>query len=238
MQKSILQPEAFAGKSPADAYRTIFKNQHGRTIYLSLEINGTQCTITECFYTDRGGSRSEANHFKARPLKLTTTEFPVNELLNVIETQLDKKFYGMELIQNSTYDMTLDEYLNYHESLTRTKYHFLIMEGSGDIINGLPSHLRTRLKNKLHRSIYLELEYYKDGSGVVKQCCYYDRSYLRSDLKVTPPSLISCFFQYTREGILNLVNNEICCNFTHIIFIDGTEGIDLDSNTTPICGSI
>ena len=75
-------------------------------------------------------------------------------------------------------------------------------------------------------------------SGVVKQCFYYDRSYLRSDIKVTPPSLISCFFPYTREGILNLVNNEICCNFTHIIITDGTEGIDLDSNTTPICGSI
>lgn len=237
MQKSIFQPEAFAGRSPADAYRTVFKNQHGRTIYLSLEINGTQCTITDCFYTDRGG-RSEANHSKARPLKLTTTELPIYELLNVIEAQLDKKFYGVELVQSSTYDMTLNEYLNYHESLTRTKYHFLIMEGSVDTVNGLPSKLRTRLKNKLHRSIYLELEYYKDGSGVVKQCCYYDRPYLRSDLKVTPPSLISCFFPYTREGILNLVNNEICCNFTHIIITDGTEGIDLDSNTTPLCGSI
>lgn len=237
MQRSILHMEAFAGEIPADAYRTIFKNQHGRKIYLSLVINGTQCTITDCFYTDRGG-RSEANHSKARPLKLTTTEFPINELLNVIETQLDKKFYGVELVQNSTYDMTLDEYLNYRESLTRTKYHFLIMEGSGDTVNGLPSKLRTRLKNKLHRSIYLVLSYYKDGSGVVKQCFYYDRSYLRSDIKVTPPSLISCFFPYTREGILNLVNNEICCNFTHIIITDGTEGIDLDSGTTPICGSI
>lgn len=61
------------------------------------------------------------------------------------------------------------------------------MEGSGDTVNGLPSKLRTRLKNKFHRSIYLELSYYKDGSGVVKQCFYYDRPYLRSDLKVTPP---------------------------------------------------
>ena len=238
MHQSILHLEAFNDAHRENAYRTIFKNQHGRTIYLSLEINGTQCTITDCFYTDRGGGRSEANHSKARPLKLTTTELPIYELLNVIEVQLDKKFYGVELVQNSTYNMTLNEYLNYHESLTRTKYHFLIMEGSGDTVNGLPSKLKTRLKNKLHRSIYLELEYYKDGSGVVKQCFYYDRSYLRSDLEVTPPSLISCFFPYTREGILNLVNNEICCNFTHIIVTDGTEGIDLDSNTTPICGSI
>lgn len=238
MQKSILQLESFAGRSPAGAYRTIIKNQHGRTIFLSLEVNETHCTITDCFYTDRAYGRSGATYKKAKPSKQITNYCPINELLSVIESELDKKFYGMELVQSSTYDMTLDEYLNYHESLTRTKYHFLIMEGSGDNINGLPSHIRTRLKNKFHRSIYLELSYYKDGSGVVKQCCYYDRSYLRSDLKVTPPSLISCFFPYTREGILNLVNKEICCNFTHIIITDGTEGIDLDSNTTPICGSI
>lgn len=55
------------------------------------------------------------------------------------------------------------------------KYCFLIMVGDGDSYHGLPVHLRTRLKNKLHRSIYLELAYYKDGNGVVKRCHYYDR---------------------------------------------------------------
>lgn len=229
--------EAFPGEIPADAYRTFFKNQHGRSIYLSLEINGTACTITDCFYTDRVCG-SEANLYKAKPKKLTSTQFPVDELLRVIETQLDKKFYGMEFEQNSTYELPLNDYLDYHSSIAPCKYHFLIMQGSGVCINGLPSKLRTRLKNKLHRSIYLELEYYKDGSGVVRQCYYCDRSYLRKDLRVTPPLLISCFFPYTREGILKLLNNEICCNFTHIIITDGTEGIDLDSNTTPICGSI
>lgn len=237
MPKSILHMEAFAGEIPADTYRTIFKNQHGRLIYLSLENNGTMCTITDCFYTDRG-CRSEANLYKAKPKKLTATQFPVEELLRVIETQLDKKFYGMELEQNSTYELPLNDYLDYHSSLAPSKYRFLIMQGSGESINGLPSKLRTRLKNKLHRTISLELEYYKDGSGVVRQCYYCDRSYLRKDLKVTPPLLISCFFPYTREGILKLLNNEICCNFTHIIVTDGTEGIDLDSSTTPICGSV
>ena len=46
---------------------------------------------------------------------------------------------------------------------------------------------------------------------------------------------ISCFFPYTREGILNLLNHEICCDFTHIIV---TDGIDVDANTTPLCGAV
>ena len=40
---------------------------------------------------------------------------------------------------------------------------------------------------------------------------------------------------YTKAGILSLVNQELCCDFTHILV---TEGIDLDSNITPLCGAI
>ena len=109
------------------------------------------------------------------------------------------------------------------------------VDRDGDSYNGLPTRLRTRLKNKLHRSVYVELAYYKDGKGVVNQCCYYDREYRRQDIKITPPMLISCFFPYTREGILSLLNHEICCDFTHMLV---TEGLDLDSNTTPLCGAV
>ena len=69
----------------------------------------------------------------------------------------------------------------------------------------------------------------------MRQCHYYDRRYRREGRKVAPPQLISCFFPYTQEGILNLLNHEICCDFTHIIV---TSGIDLDSNTTPLCGAV
>ena len=47
--------------------------------------------------------------------------------------------------------------------------------------------------------------------------------------------LISCFFPYTKDGILDLLNHEICCDFTHMLV---TEGLDLDSNTAPLCGAI
>ena len=113
--------------------------------------------------------------------------------------------------------------------------HFLIMVGDGDNYNGLPVRLRTRLKNKLHRSIFVELAYYKDGNGVVKQCHYYDRQYKRQDVKVTPPQFTSCFFPYNSESILNLLNYELCCNFTHMIV---TGDLDLDFNTTPLCGAL
>ena len=235
MEKSILKLEIFAGNSSANAFRTIIKTQHGRVMFLALETDGSACTITDCFYIDRNQGRTGAARYSAKPLKLQTFQFPADSLLSVIESELDKKFYGVEFVQTDSSELSLDEYLQEKSDGADKKYRFLIMIGDGDDIDGLPVRLKTRLKNKLHRSIYVELEYYKDGKGVVKQCHYYDRQYKRGDVKVTPPQLISCFFPYTREGILNLLNHEICCNFNHILI---TGGIDLDSNTTPLCGAL
>ena len=95
--------------------------------------------------------------------------------------------------------------------------------------------LCTRLKNKMHRSVYVELAYYKDGNGVIEQCYYYDRTYKRKGLRVTPYLLTSCFFPYSHEGIINLLNHEICCDFTHMIV---TDDIELASGSIPLCGAI
>ena len=235
MEKSILKLEAFAGNGLANTYRTIIKTQHGRVIFLSLEVNSDDCTITDCFYIDRNQGRTGAVRYSSKPLKLQTFQFPTDNLLLVIEAELDKKFYGMEFVRDNNADLPLDEYLQVKSSQADQKYRFLILVGEGDEYNGLPVRLRTRLKNKLHRSIYVELEYYKDCNGVVKQCHYYDRRYKREDIKVTPPQLLTCFFPYTKKDILNLLNHELCCNFTHIIV---TGEIDLDSNKTPLCGAI
>lgn len=156
-------------------------------------------------------------------------------LLNVIETELDKKFYSIEFLGDDTGDLSADDYIAAKSTESFSKYRFLILVGDGEGYNGLPARLRTRLKNQLHRSIYVDLAYYKEGQGVVKKCCYYDREYKRQGMTITPPHLISCFFPYTNVGILNLINHEICCNFTHIII---TSGINIDSNTTPLCGAV
>ena len=233
MQKSILKLEATVDNPIT--FRTTIKTRHGRTLFFSLEVNGSACTIINCFYTDRNQGREGAARYRARPKKLRTLQFPFKDLLTVIETELDKKFYGVEFVETGQTNLSLDEYLDFKAGCSNRKYRFLVMVGDGDSYNGLPTLLRTRLKTKLHRSVYVELAYYKDGKGVVNQCCYYDREYRRQDIKITPPMLISCFFPYTREGILSLLNHEICCDFTHMLV---TEGLDLDSNTTPLCGAV
>ena len=233
MQKNILKLEPTAD-SPT-TFRTTIKTRHGRTLFLSLAVNSSICTITDCFYTDRNQGREGAARYKARPKKLRTLQFPVENLLAVIEAELDKKFYDVEFMETEQANLSLDEYLDFKASSSNRKYRFLIMVGDGGSYNGLPTLLRTRLKTKLHRSVYVELAYYKNGKGVVQQCCYYDREYRRQEVKITPPMLISCFFPYTKEGILNLLNHEICCDFTHMLVM---EGLDLDSNTAPLCGAI
>ena len=232
MQKSILELET---TSDASSSRTIFKTRHGRTLFLSLAVNGPVYTITDCFYTDRNQGREGAARYKARPQKLRTLQFPAENLLAVIEAELDKKFYGVEFVETGQTPLSLDEYLDFKAEGSNRKYRFLIMVGEGERCNGLPALLRTRLKTKLHRSVYVELAYYRDGKGVVQQCYYYDREYRRQGIKIMPPMLISCFFPYTKQGILNLLNHEICCDFTHMLV---TEGLDLDSNTVPLCGAI
>ena len=235
MERSILMLEAFANGGLANTFRTMIKTQHGRVLFLSLVVNGAGCTITDCFYTDRNQGRTGAARYRSKPLKLQTFHFPTNNLLSVIEAELDRKFCDVEFIHAENAGLPLDEYLRIKSDKVDGKYHFLIMIGDGNGYNGLPVRLRTRLKNKLHRAIYVELEYYKDGNGVVKQCHYCDRQYRRQEVKVTPPHFVSCFFPYNSEGILNLLNCELCCNFTHIIV---TDEIDIDSNQTPLCGAL
>lgn len=229
MQKSMLTIE----QCGENTYRTVFKNKHGRSIFLQVGLNGSTCRITNCFYTDRNQGKEGEARFGAKPKLLKTFEFNFEDLLPLIERDLDKHFFGAELVRNSTAELSLTKYLQ--QKLAPKKYRFLILVGDGKIVNGLPVRLRTRLKTKLHRSAYIELRYYKDGKGVVSQCYYYDRNYRRDDRKVTPPQLISCFFNYTKQDILNLINNEICCDFTHILI---TSDLDVDSDTKELCGAL
>jgi len=49
MEKYILKLERVKSDN-GEAYRTIFKTDHGRDIFLSLIIENNVCTITDCFY--------------------------------------------------------------------------------------------------------------------------------------------------------------------------------------------
>lgn len=233
MNQSILKLETIAGN--ANAFRTFFKNNHGREIYLSVEMDDSNCIIADCFYTDRNQCKVGSQRYSSKPKKLKTFQFPTDKLLSVIAQELDKMFYGVEFVTTELSELTLEEYIGTWYKSSSQPYRFLILVGEGEPKNGLPTRLRTRLKNKLHRSIYIELAYYKDGEGVVKQCCYYDRQYKREGVTITPPMLLKCFFPYTQEGIIELINSELCCDFNHMLV---TDNIDLDGNTTPVCGSV
>ena len=49
MQKSILHLD----KKQGQTYHAIFKNNHGRRLYIQLQINNNEIFISDCFYTDR-----------------------------------------------------------------------------------------------------------------------------------------------------------------------------------------
>lgn len=235
MKQSILQLEPCACSEHSNLYRTIFKTRHGRILYFELETINKRYIITNCYYIDRNQQKTGSQRYSTKPLKLQTFQFESDNLLQIIESELDKKFYEIQFIHTDLADLPPDQFIQAKLKNGLRKYQFLIMVGDGETYNGLPIHLRTRIKNKLHRSIYIELSYYKEGKGVVKQCNYYDRKYKRQDVIITPQTLVSCFFPYDREGILNLFNHELCCEFNHILI---TGEIDLDSNTTPLCGAV
>lgn len=237
MQKKILKLERVAGERPAAMFRALIKTLHGRVLYLELQLLGNDCLITECFYTDRNQGKAGLDRRSAKPLKLQTLQFELDNLLSVLKTELDSNFYGVEFIETDTAELSVEAYIEERSNSANGKYRFLIMVGEGEPINGLPSKLVTRIKNKLHRSIFVELAYYRDGMGVVKQCYYYDRSYKRQDVQITPPQLISCFFRYERSAILNLFNHELCCDLNRMIVISDN-GIDIYKNKTPICGCV
>ena len=235
MKQSILKLETWSSGNSENEFRTIIKTRHSRMLFLSLIVKDTNCSITNCFYIDRSQHKPGIGRYGSKPQKLQTMQFPTKAILSVIEAEFNKKFYGIEFVQSAHSDLTLEEYLRFRLEDAHKKYNFLIMVGDGELHHGLPEHLHTRLKNKLHRSVYIELAHYKDETGVIRQCYYYDRHYKRQSIKITPPMLTSCFFPYTHEGILNLINREICCDFTHMLI---TDSIDLDSNTAPLCGAL
>ena len=217
-------------KTQEDCVRSVIKTKHGRVIYLELGKIADEFIVKECYYLDRirGGK------YFAAPQKLTTHKFPQNEILTIIATQLDRIYYGIELVDD-LYEMSTDEFIKHKLNELKRGYKFLILVGEGETINGLPSKLTTRLANRIHRKIYLNINYYKDGLGVIESCYYYDRQY-KTRTKVMPQMLTTVFVKYNRESILEMVNRELDCDFTDMIIADDT--LNIKTNLTAICGNI
>ena len=218
-------------------YRTIIKTRHARLIYLEVNQEHGQFVVQKCFYIDRNQGKKGDARYAAVPKKLIRRVFPEEQLLDVVADSLDRRYYGLEYIQNPlTMQLSMDEYIQHWREEREKKYKFLILvSGSEQMEGDLPCILKTKLKTKLHRSVYLEL-HFRDGRGIVKACRYMDRPYKRSGLVVTPFSLFDCYFPYTREGILKLVNEQLICDFNHILVT--TENDLKLSGTQAICGAL
>lgn len=218
MKQSILRFE----KTKDDFYHAMIKNNHGRKIYLRVNRFDETITICDCFYIDRPMRKGH----KAIPLKWKTTQCKYNDLIEVLAAEIDKRFYGVKFCKSER-DLSTDEYIEL-ASQNHSKYKFLIFIED----NGL---LRTRFKNRVHRTIYLEIK--KDNNkGLVQACHYCDRRYKRNSQLITPAGLNTIYFDYSIKKVLEIVNTELNCEFTDVIITYDTFGFDKDN--IPICGSI
>lgn len=213
-----------------DLWRTVIKTKHNRLIYLNLKRFGERLVVKDCFYIDR----IRGGEYYASPKKLVTRAFSYNEMLDVIATELDRQYYGIEYTDD-LYELSTDDFIKHKLNEFKRGYKFLVFVGGGEIIDGLPSTLTTRLANRIHRKIYLKIKYYKDGLGVIEDCHYYDRPY-KARRKVIPQMLTTVFVEYNRKTVIDTINRELDCDFTDIIIADNS--IDVENNTFALCGNI
>ena len=236
MKKLNLTLEATASGS----FRSIFINNHGRLVYFEIIGQEDKWLVIDCFYVDRNRGSIGEKRKQSVPLKQKTKVINRDDesLILLLAKELDKLFFGVDFLNNEeTLRMDAYEYADYYDAQNE-KYYFLIFQGFGDIVNDkLPNRLVTRFKNKLHRSIYVEIEYIGESKGFIKECYYYDKAFESKGRKVIPQRLRSAYVDYNRESIIKLFVNELDCFFTDIIVVsDGS--LNLIDNLTPACGAL
>jgi len=139
---------------------------------------------------------------------------------------LDKHFYGVEFSEKAT-NTSAEEYIAQYLQYSK-KYKFLILVECDGI-------LKTRFKNRVHRTIYLEIK--QNGyRGLIKTCHYCDRRYKQNNRAVTPFDVKTIYFDYSVEKVLEIVNNELNCDFTDVVITKDT--FHFAESDIPICGSI
>lgn len=217
-------------KTQSRKYRSVIKTKHGRLIYLEMSKDSNSLSVKNCYYLDR----IRGGEYYSSPQKFKTRNFSFDEILDVIASELDRKYFGVK-ITDKLADLNTTEFIDVQLKAMQRKYNFLIFVGEGELIQGIPSVIKTRFKNRIHRGIYLEMHYTGNGRGVITDCHYYDRKY-KERSKVVPGMLSSVFFEYNRLAILHIINRELNTAFSHVIFVnDGSLDIN---NEVALCGNI
>lgn len=150
----------------------------------------------------------------------------MHSLIDVFKNELDKTFFGIEFSDTEN-KLSTEEYIKL-KTQVKTKYKFLILVNDNNTY-------KTRLKNRIHRSILLEIV--RNGNkGTIIYCHYSDRTYKRNNAYITPSGLTSITFDFSLYNILKIVNSELNCDFTDVIITQDSFGFN--DSPLPICGSI
>ena len=189
----------------------IFKNNHGRLIYLAIAINDNVCIIKECHYLDRSTY--------SVPKKAVTKTFAKDDLLQVIRTELDKDFIVFEY-----WDTILSKEQLIALEFKNKKPNILILLKDGNV-------LKTIFKNKFHRAIFLEITLL-DSQALISKCFYCDER--AKGKQIVPYGLKTIHFESALNNTLDIMNNELEGGFTEIL-ISAESTLKLDR---PFCGSI
>ncbi len=208
MQKSILELNTMGD----NRYQAVFKNNHGRHIYLQVSIEDNSCCIAKCFYIDRRN--------RPEPTLLETRDLSLDNLLSVVEKELDKSFDSYRF--NTPSVKTMEAFIE--TTLRKEKDNVLIMLKDGNI-------LKTIFKNRYRRAIFIEIDI-SGEKALVKTCRYCDAR--ANGTKMTPRNLTTIYFVLSLENILDVINNELEGGFTDIVVTE-EHTITLDH---VICGAI
>ncbi len=200
-------------KSDNAHYISVFRNNHGRVIYLSIVRSGESVEIAECEYLDRTKAAS--------PKRLVTRTCELAQITDVIGAELDKSFSKVEFCD----DVTVSKDYLVSIFLGSRKIKVLILIAEGD-------RLMTIFKSKFRREIYLELAL-NDGVATLVKCYYVDKR--AKGMKLPPQGIITVRFDYSLEKLLEVINLELEGGFTHVLV---TREHTLTLNDGPICGSI
>ena len=199
-------------KSDNAHYISVFRNNHGRVIYLSIIRMGERIEIAECEYLDRTKAMA--------PKKLVTRTCEFAKLTDVIGAELDRDFESVELCS----DMVISKDYLVSCFLGSRKKKILIMIAEGD-------KLKTVFKSKFRREIYLEITLNGD-QAIITQCYYVDKR--AKGKKIPPQGIVTVNFAFSLENLLKIVNSELEGGFTDVL-ISNPHTLTLDG---PICGSI
>ena len=203
-------------KTNGKEYSSIFRNNHGRIIFMSIILVDGFLTITECFYLDRV--------VRPEPKKLTTIICKLSSLLDVIKNELDKSFKEIEW--DDSVIMSKEALISTHMAARKPKILIMLADNNGVI--------RTIFKSKFRREIYLEIALSGEGNiATISKCYYVDKR--AKGMKIPPQGLITVRFEFSLKNLLEIVNTELEGGFTDVLISSPHHTITLER---PICGAI